>query len=77
MGSPSLHQALTFDSMVSFVIAHDVMSSFLAIQMWTLGRFLPLAIGHLVQEDNEFWINFLCLLDIMDIIFARNILKVT
>jgi len=51
------------------------MSSFLAIQMWTLGRFLPLAIGHLVQEDNEFWINFLCLLDIMDIIFARSIPK--
>lgn len=38
--------------------------------MWTLGRFLPLVIGHLVPEDNEYWENFLCLLDIMDIVFA-------
>ena len=40
------------------------------MQMWTLSRFLPLAIGHLVPEDDEHWENFLCLLDIMDIVFA-------
>ena len=41
-----------------------------AMQMWTLARFLPLVIGHLVPEDDAHWENFLCLLDIMDIIFA-------
>ena len=43
------------------------------MQMWTLGRFLPLLIGHLVEEDDDHWLNFLCLLDIMDILFARPI----
>ena len=38
--------------------------------MWTLARFLPLVIGHLVPEDDAHWENFLCLLDIMDILFA-------
>lgn len=33
--------------------------------MWTLGRFLPLVIGHLVPEDDEHWENVLCLLDIV------------
>ena len=43
------------------------------MQMWTLGRFLPLLIGHLVEEDDDHWLNFLCLLDIIDILFARPI----
>ena len=43
------------------------------MQMWTLGRFLPLIIGHLVTEEDEYWDNFLCLLDIMDILFARPV----
>ena len=43
---------------------------FTAMQMWTLGRFLPLVIGHLVPESDPYWENFLRLLDIMDIIFA-------
>lgn len=43
------------------------------MQMWTLGRFLPLVIGHLVPEDDEHWDNFLCLLEIMDILFARPV----
>ena len=43
------------------------------MQMWTLRRFLPLVIGHLVPEDDQYWENFLCLLDIMDILFARPI----
>ena len=41
------------------------------MQMWTLSRFLPLVVGHLVEEDDEYWDNFLSLLDIMDILFAR------
>ena len=40
------------------------------MQMW---RFLPLVIGHLIPEDDEHWDNFLCLLDIMDILFAHPV----
>ena len=43
------------------------------MQMWTLGRFLPLLIGHLVEDDDDHWLNFLCLLDIIDILFARPV----
>ena len=45
----------------------------LAMQMWTLARFLPFAIGHLIPEGNENWENYLHLLEIMDIVFARRI----
>ena len=41
-----------------------------ATQMWCLGRFLPLLIGHLVPEGDIFWDNFLMLLTIMDYVFA-------
>ena len=41
--------------------------------MWTFARFLPVIIGHKVPEDDEHWENVLCLLNIADIIFAREI----
>lgn len=41
--------------------------------MWTLARFLPLVIGHLILEDDKHWENFLCLLDIMDILFSHSV----
>ena len=44
-----------------------------AMQMWTLARFLPLVIGDLIPEDNKHWENFLCLLDIMDILFSHTV----
>ena len=44
-----------------------------AMQMWTLGQFLPLAIGHLIPQGDEHWGNFISLLDIMDILFARQV----
>ena len=47
----------------------------LAMQMWTLARFLPFAIGHMIPEGNENWENYLHLLEIMDIVFARRILE--
>ena len=47
--------------------------AFAAMQMWTLARFLPLVIGHLIPEDDEHWENFLCLLEIMDILFAHRV----
>ncbi len=42
----------------------------IATQMWCLGRFLPLLIGHLVPEGDCFWDNILMLLTIMDYVFA-------
>ena len=42
------------------------------MQMWTFGRFLPLVIGHLVPEEDEYWQNFIRLLEIMDYLFART-----
>ena len=41
--------------------------------MWCLGRILPLLIGHLVEEDDDNWNNFLTLLTIMDFVFAPSI----
>ena len=43
------------------------------MQMWTLARFLPLVIGHLIPENDKYWENFLCLLDIMDILFSHTV----
>ena len=43
------------------------------MQMWTLGRYLPFAIGYLIPEDNEYWENYLRLLEIIDIVFARKV----
>lgn len=43
------------------------------MQMWTMGRFLPLVIGHKIPEGEEHWANFLRLLEIMDILFAHRI----
>lgn len=43
------------------------------MQMWTLARFLPFAVGHMIPEDNEYWENFLRLVEIMNIVFAHTI----
>ena len=43
-----------------------------AMQMWTLSRFLPLVIGDIVPKDDQHWVNFLLLLEIM---FSRKITK--
>ena len=49
------------------------------MQMWTLARFLPLVIADRIKkkdhDSTERWENFLCLLDTMDIVFARAISK--
>ena len=36
-----------------------------ATQMWCLGRLLPLMIGDKVPEDDDHWINFLLLRDVI------------
>ena len=38
--------------------------------MWCLASFLPLIIGDMILEDNDHWVNFLILLDIVDYVFA-------
>ena len=45
--------------------------------MWAFSRLLPFVISHLITEDNEFWLNFLCLLDIINILFTTCISKET
>ena len=41
--------------------------------MWTLARFIPLAIGHMIPEGNDHWENYLRLLEITDVLFSRRI----
>ena len=43
------------------------------MQMWTFARFLPVIIGHKIPKDDEHWRNFLCLLEITNIVFAREV----
>lgn len=38
--------------------------------MWLLARLLPLAIGAKVSGDNEWWANFILLLEIADFLLA-------
>jgi len=52
----------------------DLLITFLAVQMWCLGRLLPLMIGEKVPEDDENWQNYLLMLSIVDYIFAPRIL---
>jgi len=42
----------------------------IAIQMWTLARYLPIIVGSYVPNDDEHWQNFLTLLDMTDYLVA-------
>ncbi|XP_013413276.1 uncharacterized protein LOC106175700 [Lingula anatina] len=44
-----------------------------ASQMWCLVRYLPLMIGHMVDENNEYWQLLIVLLKCMDIIFSPTV----
>ena len=44
--------------------------SYLAAQMWCLGRFLPSMIGSLVPEDDEQWQLFQIILEITDLVLS-------
>ena len=46
-----------------------------AAQNWCLARMIPFLIGDFLAEDNKYYIHFLLLLDIMDLIFAPKIAK--
>lgn len=41
--------------------------------MWLLGRILPLIIGDKVPDDDEKWLNFLLLMEIVDLLFCPRI----
>ena len=49
------------------------MSHTVAVQLWTLGRMLPVMIGHYVPENDEYWIHYIELLDIVDLIFSPTV----
>jgi len=38
--------------------------------MWLLGRILPIVVGEHVPEDDEQWLLFLQLMDIVDLLFS-------
>ena len=54
------------------VSTHSV-SHTVAVQMWTLGRMLPVMIGHYVPENEEHWMHYIELLDIVDLIFSPTV----
>ena len=41
--------------------------------MWLLERLLPQMIGHWIPRENENWLLYLLLLDIVDILFAPDV----
>ena len=40
--------------------------------MWFLGRILPLVIGECIPEDDERWMLYLQMMDIVDILFSPS-----
>ena len=41
--------------------------------MWLLGRLLPIMVGKRVPHGDEYWTNFLDLLDIVDLLLAPEL----
>lgn len=60
-GKCSFH---SFSSFLNFIVAS---------QMWLLGRLLPHMIGHWIPRDNEHWLLYLLLLEIVDILLAPEV----
>ena len=42
-------------------------------QMWSLANIIPLILEPLVDADDEYWLNFVCLLRICSLMFALSI----
>ena len=59
-----------FDHLHEMLFHHLMFIYISATQMWCFDRFLPLMIGQKIPEDDDSWINFLLLRDIMDYILA-------
>ena len=43
------------------------------LQMWLLGRILPVLVGDRVPDDDERWHNFLVLMEIVDHLFCPQV----
>jgi len=41
--------------------------------MWTLGRMLPVMIGHLIPQEDEHWVHYVQLPEIVDLIFIPTV----
>lgn len=41
--------------------------------MWTLARYLPMLVGQYIPTEDQHWLNYLTLLDIMDYLVAPSI----
>ena len=50
---------------------------YVASESWALARMLPLLVGDLIPEDDPYWLNYVLLLSIVDIIMAPKTTKAT
>ena len=72
--SSSSHKLKQEGEFMHIIMYNTIIPSYhTAAQMWLLGRILPILIGDLVPEDDEYWHLFLNLMDIVDILFAPKI----
>ena len=67
-----VQQTICVHALMCFICIYTV-----AAQMWCLCRLLPLMIGYRVSKTDRQWLNFIQLLEIIDIVFAPVISKDT
>ena len=48
---------------------------FIAAQLWLFGRILPLMIGDKIPEEDDYWANFLRMMEIVDRLFCPNLVE--
>ena len=41
--------------------------------MWLFGRVLPLIVGDLVPDDDDRWLNYLKMMEVVDLLFCSRI----
>lgn len=46
-----------------------------AAQLWLFGRILPLMIGDKIPEEDDYWANFLRMMEIVDRLFCPNLVE--
>lgn len=47
--------------------------TFTAAQMWLLGRMLPMIIGSKVNDGDDYWLNYMDMLTITDMLLAPEL----
>jgi len=65
--------ACTTDDMCSFFVVYTCMSVHIAAQMLLLAKLLPLAIGDHVPTDDDRWMNYLRMCEIISYLFYPHI----